>query len=91
MTTYRSTTNTKPVSLRAMVYVIGMGVVIAGGSTLVVVGMQTVTSGVGAIALAAVVPLAGLVWVLSISILQPGARSRGYHSAGSRVGVGSGH
>ncbi|MEM9611425.1 MAG: hypothetical protein AAGA59_00650 [Actinomycetota bacterium] len=78
-------------SLRATAYVIGMGIVIAGGSTLVVVGMHTVRSGVGAVALAAVVPLAGLVWVLSISALQPGARRRGGHgSTRHRVGVGTG-
>lgn len=87
----RSTTHTQPLSLRAAAYVIGMGIVIAGGSTLVVVGMHTVRSGVGAVALAAVVPLAGLVWVLCLSALQPGSRRRGgITSPRHRVGVGTG-
>ena len=89
--TRRSSSHASPLSLRATVYVIGMGLVIAGGSTLVVLGMQTVRSGIGAVALAAVVPLAGLVWVLLISILQPGARRHGgYSSSRQRVGAGTG-
>jgi hypothetical protein len=56
--------------LWAAVYVCGMAAAALSGSAFVIGGLVAGASGWGAISLAAAVPLAGLLWVLTLTLLQ---------------------
>lgn len=73
MSQSRSSTRRSGWWLRAVGYPLGIGLAIIGGSALVVVGMQTGRGGMSTVILAAAVPLAGLIWALTLSKLQPPA------------------
>lgn len=56
----------------ALVYVLGMTVATLAGSAFVVGGLLAEARGLNAVALAAAVPLAALLWAITLSLLQRG-------------------
>ena len=66
-----------PPWVSGLVYALGMTVAVISGSAFVIGGMVGGASGWSALVLAAAIPLAGLTWALTLSILHRGdARHR---------------